>query len=106
MRPGPVIILSLCVLILASCGGGEDRAGDPPSTAKPQLCPKDSGAFDATELVGLDLKAASEEARAHRCEVRVVKEDGEKPPLISDLRTDRINVVVRDGEIVRIGGIF
>ncbi len=105
-RVKSVSALSLCVLIVAACGGDDDKTDDPRSSAKPQFCPKGSDAYDASQLIGLDLEAAREEAKQHRCSLRVVEEDGEVPALHSDLRSNRINIEVSDGEVVRIDGIY
>jgi hypothetical protein len=45
-------------------------------------------------------------ARRHGCIVRVVRRDGENLAVTDDFRTDRINVAVRNGRVVRATGVF
>ena len=102
-------VAALCVAAsLAACdsdSGSPDQ--EPALDGDPVYCPKDGpNVYDATELVGLDLKAAEAQAKAERCSVRVVERDGEIPPLTSDLVSNRINVEVRDEVVVRIDGIY
>lgn len=62
--------------------------------------------FDATAIIGEAAGAATRQARAAGCDVRVVIEDGKPLATTSDFRPDRINVVVDDGTIKRIDGLY
>jgi hypothetical protein len=62
--------------------------------------------FDATAIVGRPLDEATRAARAAGCDVRVVIEDGEALAVTDDFRPDRINVVVADGTVERIEGLY
>ena len=62
--------------------------------------------FDATSIVGEPLDAATKQARAAGCDVRVVIEDGKPLATTSDYRPDRINVVVTDDTVKRIDGLY
>jgi hypothetical protein len=63
------------------------------------------GVFDATAVVGDGLGAATQAAADQGCEVRVVVRDGRPLAVTEDYRPDRVNVVVRDGEVVRIASL-
>ena len=60
------------------------------------------GAFDTESLVGDRPTRAEQVAESHGCTVRVAIVDGKRQVLTMDLRTNRINVAVRDGRIVRV----
>lgn len=62
--------------------------------------------FDATAVVGEPLDEATKAARAAGCDVRVVIEDGEPLAVTDDFRPDRVNVVVTDGAVERIEGLY
>jgi hypothetical protein len=64
------------------------------------------GAFDAESLVGDRPVEAQRIAKSHGCTVRVAILDGKDQTLTMDLKTNRINVAVRDGRIVRVTKIY
>jgi hypothetical protein len=53
-------------------------------------------------LVGLTEDEATEAAEALGWEVRVIRRDGEDLPMTMDLRTNRVNVEVTDGEVTEV----
>jgi hypothetical protein len=57
--------------------------------------------IDPTALVGLPVAEARRRAEAHGYQFRVLIEDGESPAATTDLRSDRVNVEVRAGKVVR-----
>lgn len=103
----------LGVLAVAGCGGGKDApVADVTRPADPVHCPtadvgaaRTADAFDARDLLGRSLADAEGVAKDHDCTVRVVVENGEELPQTMDLRTERINVEVRDGVVVGLRGI-
>jgi hypothetical protein len=66
--------------------------------------PKD--VFDATEIIGEPVDEATRQARDAGCDLRVVVEDGRPLAATSDFRPDRIDVVVSDGEVEKIDGLY
>lgn len=103
------------VLAVAGCGGDDKPAADVTRPADPVYCPSEDGgaaraagapdAFDARDVLGRSLADAESAAKDHDCVVRVVIEDGEENPQTMDLRTDRVNVEVRDGVVVALRGV-
>lgn len=77
---------------------------DDPSAVQCTGAPEE--VFDATAIVGEPLGEATRAARAAGCDVRVVIEDGEALAVTDDFRPDRINVVVADGAVERIEGLY
>lgn len=72
-----------------------------------RLCPRRSDdGFKTFRLVGKTEERGDVIARRHDCSVRVVKRDGEALGLTDDLMYDRVNVVVVDGRITRIDGVY
>jgi len=53
-------------------------------------------------LVGLTEDEATEAAEALGWEVRVIRREGEDLPMTMDLRTNRVNVEVTDGEVTEV----
>lgn len=82
-----------------------------PGTRRPHRCPRTiagqpaEGRLDSRELVGLTLREAREKAARYGCTVRVERRDGRNLALTSDLRPDRIGVVVEDGRVTDILGV-
>jgi hypothetical protein len=60
------------------------------------------GVFDATAVIGESVEDAMEAAADEGCQVRVTVEDGKPLAATQDFRPDRVNVAVKDGEVVRI----
>lgn len=76
--------------------GGEIKPGE-------LTCPIENPAgFRVRKLEGKELQEATRIAKAHQCTIRVVKQDGRSLPVTSDLRPDRIDVVVSDGRVTRV----
>ncbi len=101
------------VLAMAGCGGddGSDTAAVE-RPAEPVLCPSqdqgatgESGAFDAREILGMTQADAEQQAEQRGCTVRVTVDDGQELAQTMDLRTDRINVELRDGTVVALRGV-
>lgn len=82
-----------------------------PRRGKPLQCPaegaaRSSGAdWNAKEIVGHHYLVAQHIARRHGCEVRAVIVDGMRQAGTSDLRYDRVNVVLCGKRVVRSLGI-
>jgi hypothetical protein len=99
----------LCVLVAAAlvsgCGSDGDRT---PSASTP--CPRPStepkNPFDSTQLVGRSVREARGPALRHGCSVRVVERNGHNIVITLEKRPDRIDVVVVDGKIARIDGVY
>jgi hypothetical protein len=53
-------------------------------------------------LVGLTEDEATEAAEALGWEVRVIRIDGEDQAMTMDLRPNRVNVAVEDGEVTEV----
>jgi len=93
-------------------------ATSPPETTVPDIseptssAPQSSATGDCAEepteetadelLVGLTEDEATEAAEACGWILRVVRRDGEDLPMTMDLRTNRVNVEVTDGEVTAI----
>ncbi len=121
LRTNPLVLLVAIALLagallIAGCGsddgnaGGETMANPDPAG---KYCPGDpdggdripADAFDANELVGLELADAEAEAAKHGCTVRVTFEDGLGVPATMDFRFDRINVFCENGKVGEIDNI-
>ncbi len=89
-------------------GGGADvpdlPENDDISAVQCTAAPKQ--VFDATAIIGEPIDQTTRQARAAGCDVRVVIEDGKPLATTSDFRPDRINVVVDEGTIKRIDGLY
>lgn len=77
---------------------------DDPSAVQCTGAPKQ--VFDATAIVGEPIDEATRQARDAGCDVRVVVEDGKPLAVTDDFRPDRIDVVVSDGEVEKIDGLY
>jgi hypothetical protein len=60
--------------------------------------------FDARRFLGKPIHEAEAEAEAKGCTVRVIVNDGRAVPITTEAESKRVNVGVRDGEIVRLYG--
>lgn len=70
-------------------------------------CPRKSAdSFDSRQLIGKSLERSHAIAKRNDCIIRVVKRDGEELDITDDLRFNRINVVLVDGHVVRIDGVY
>jgi hypothetical protein len=98
VRAAPVVIL-VALALTAGAATAQPLSGG-------HFCPRDSERFDARELVGLRVGKARRTAERHDCSLRVVRRDGEWLVVTQDIRTDRINVAVRDRRVRRIVGIY
>ncbi len=88
---------------------GETTIPDLPKNKDPsavQCTGAPKGVFDATAIVGEPYAQARKAALAQGCDVRAVVKDGKPLAVTQDFRPDRIDVVVRDGDVVRIDGIY
>ncbi len=80
----------------------EPTSSAPPSSATGD-CAEEPTEETADELlVGLTEDEATEAAEACGWILRVVRRDGEDLPMTMDLRTNRVNVEVTDGEVTAI----
>ena len=83
------------------------ETSDPESAAPPSSAPGDCAEEPTEEtadelLVGLTEDEATEAAEACGWILRVVRRDGEDLPMTMDLRPNRVNVEVTDGEVTAI----
>jgi hypothetical protein len=62
--------------------------------------------FDAGRLVGLTLARAKPLVLRNGCRLRVVESDARYLPQEANALSSRINVVVREGRIVMIKGVY
>ncbi len=88
---------------------GETTIPDLPKNNDPsavQCTGAPKGVFDATAIVGEPYAQAREAAQAQGCDVRAVVKDGKPLAVTQDFRPDRVDVAVRDGDVVRIDGIY
>lgn len=86
------------------------RSAVVPRPGEPLLCParvrgSAGGDWNAKQIVGMPLGRAERVASRNDCSVRVVFIDGMSLATRSDLRQNRINVIVRFGKVIRILGI-
>ncbi len=72
--------------------------------AKPDAEEPVARRIDLRGLVGLDVGEAEARVRAKGLRFRVVEKDGEPLPVTCDYRTDRVNVSVANGKVVRAAG--
>jgi hypothetical protein len=107
--------------LIAGCGGDDDdgdaepvgqdlttlqcpleRAGHEAGVA--QLEPAE-GAFDTSELIGLELTEAGDLAAEHGCEVIVSIADGEGQPVPVEVNLKAIYVYTEDDVVTQIEGV-
>jgi len=118
MRTGRLTtIVAAAAILLAGCGGDEERKGTDLTTLR---CPlvatgekvgsvvqyrpaEDS--FDTTELIGEPLDDAGAAAAEHGCELAVAKRDGKGLPVPTDVDPKRIYVYTEDGVVTEIEGV-
>lgn len=79
-------------------------ANDDPSAVQCTGPPEE--VFDATAIVGEPVGEATRQAREAGCNLRVVVEDGKPLAVTDDFRPDRIDVVVGDGVVEKIDGLY
>lgn len=58
--------------------------------------------LDARRLVGLPERRAEARAARYGCTIRAVRRDGRGLAGTTDLRRDRVNVVIREGVVARV----
>ena len=122
-RPAGRVISSICFvglgLGLSACGDdGPSTPTEPPATdvtesGPTSTAPGDSGAAAegptveeaADVLVGLSEEEAEAAATEQGWAFRVVRRDGEDLPTTMDLRPDRVNVEVTDGDVIAVVSI-
>ncbi len=82
--------------------------GEPPRLKTPDelLCQAPDETAASERLEGISFEKAEEILDPTQCSLRLVKLDGRSLAVTSDLVKTRINVVVRDGVIVRIDGLY
>ena len=92
------------------CGGNQGAAYVFPGIREkhPEYFPRggDPDRFDTARLVGRPLDRARRIARRHGCTVRVIKRDGKPRSGTDDFSRERANVVVRDGRVKRVDGVY
>jgi hypothetical protein len=106
----PVAALAVAITFgAAACGDdGPNASNDSATTEAPDgtaEVPEAGGPTVETAtlvLVGLTEDEATEAAEALGWEVRVIRRDGEDLPMTMDLRTNRVNVEVTDGEVTEV----
>ena len=84
---------------------GEPAIPDLPQNDDParvECTGEPGGVFDATAIVGESVAEAMRAARQQGCSIRVAVRNGEQLALTQDFRPDRVNVAVRDGEVIEI----
>jgi hypothetical protein len=82
---------------------GGDTTEAPENTAEAPEAGDEPTVETATPvLVGLTEDEAAEAAEALGWEVRVMRRDGEDLPITMDLRQNRVNVEVTDGEVTEV----
>jgi hypothetical protein len=76
------------------------------SSARPAVYVRcDNGRIDSQRLVGMDLDDARRLTRRYGCLVRATRVDGRPVPAAQDALTNRIDVAIRSGKVVKIEGI-
>lgn len=84
-----------------------DAAGDGAADLPPLCSEASEGkASGAEQLVGESVGTAQDRAEEAGCGFRVVIEDGVGLPVTEDFSPSRINVEVRDGEVIRVDGLY
>lgn len=98
-----------CLILFTACASDEVAPAPPPTSSasptpppSPQSPPTQKQAQRvAREVVGMTEAEAVAAARAQGLTTRVVKRDGQEFPVTMDYRTDRINLVITDGDVTR-----
>ena len=114
MRATTTLLLLLLALVAAGCGsdeGGSAASPDQPVSAPAQQHPEapvDPAVCErlSRRLAGRSLDKAMSMARAARCVLRVVSQDGRALPVTDDYSTSRINVRVEAGNVAEVTGLF
>jgi hypothetical protein len=115
MRLTPPLLVIAVALAAGACGNGDGapaanpdqpvsapaRHDDRVAIADPAVCRRLS-----RRLAGRRLEDAQSTARAARCVVRVVWQDGEHLLVTDDLSRSRINVHVESGRVTKVTGLF
>jgi hypothetical protein len=70
------------------------------------LCQSPDKSAASERLKGLSVEKAEQILRRTPCSLRLVELDGRSLAVTSDMVGTRINVVVRDGVIARIDGLY
>jgi hypothetical protein len=103
---------ALLATLAVACGDDDNAASDTtvpdtsePAGSVPSDCPPEPTDESAADLVGLTEEAAADAAEACGWILRVVRRDGEDLPATLDLRPNRVNVEVTDGEVTAIVNI-
>lgn len=87
-------------------GAGVPNLPDNDDVSAVQCTAAPKQVFDATEIIGEPVGEATRQARDAGCDLRVVVEDGKPLAATSDFRPDRIDVVVTDGKVEKIDGLY
>jgi hypothetical protein len=66
----------------------------------------DGDAEAGADIVGMPVEEARHAVAAGGCSLRVVEEDGKSLPITQDFSTERVNVIVEDGSVVRVDGVY
>jgi ABC-type glycerol-3-phosphate transport system substrate-binding protein len=95
------VLLLVALPVMAACGSDDDAAdATTPAAGSGEPCLAPDQETPAPEYVGLDEEAATALAEENGLTLRVVGEDGECSAITMDLRDDRVNVEIVDGEVV------
>jgi hypothetical protein len=97
------VLLVLALPLVAACGSDDDSSSDTTAAAASggeAACLSPEQGEPADEYVGLDEEAATALAEEDGLTLRVAGEDGECFPMTMDIREDRVNVEIVDGEVV------
>lgn len=98
------------LLFLAGCGSSDDDTTVPSAKETPQkddmLCQSPDKSAASERIEGLSIEKAEDILQPTECTLRLVEVDGRSFAVTWDMVGTRINVVVRDGVIVRIDGLY
>jgi hypothetical protein len=104
-------------ILLAGCGGEEERKGTDLTTLRCPLVATGeqvggveqyepaADSFDTAELIGEPLDDADAMAAEHGCVIAVAMRDGEGVPVPTDVDPKRIYVYTEDGVVTEIEGV-
>ncbi len=104
-------------MLMAACTSSGEAANtqpDPPATTElagepteelamaddPVCVAPPGGPNSADEFVGLTMEQATELASSRGLFIRLAGEDGECLPLTDDIRSERINIELRNGVVI------